>query len=86
MRLDDYTAATRSRTMPRATASSAPILALARGLLEDARPAVRERGLTLLGVTVSNLDAVRDRFGPAAVTRASLIGRDPGLAAWLPPG
>ena len=31
------------------------------------------------------LDAVRDRFGPAAVTRASLMGRDPGLAAWLPP-
>jgi DNA polymerase-4 len=32
------------------------------------------------------LDAVRDRFGPAAVTRASLIGRDPGLASFLSPG
>ena len=31
------------------------------------------------------LDAVRDRFGPTAVTRASQAGRDPGLAAWLPP-
>jgi len=27
------------------------------------------------------LDAVRDRFGAAAVTRAALIGRDPGLSA-----
>ena len=26
------------------------------------------------------LDAVRDRFGSAAVTRAALLGRDPGLA------
>jgi DNA polymerase-4 len=31
------------------------------------------------------MDLVRDRFGPAAVTRASLAGRDPGLAAFLPP-
>jgi DNA polymerase-4 len=32
------------------------------------------------------LDDIRTRFGPAAVTRASLLGRDPGLAAWLMPG
>jgi len=31
------------------------------------------------------LDAVRDRFGPAAVTRAVLLGRDPGLSAPLLP-
>jgi DNA polymerase-4 len=31
------------------------------------------------------LDAVRERFGPAAVTRASLIGRDPGLAQFMVP-
>ena len=32
------------------------------------------------------LDEVRDRFGPTAITRASLVGRDPGLSAWLMPG
>jgi hypothetical protein len=28
---------------------------------------------------------VRNRFGPAAVTRAVLLGREPGLAALLLP-
>jgi DNA polymerase-4 len=32
------------------------------------------------------LDEIRARFGPSAVTRASLLGRDPGLAAFLVPG
>jgi DNA polymerase-4 len=32
------------------------------------------------------LDEIRSRFGPSAVTRASLLGRDPGLAAFLVPG
>ncbi len=110
LRFDDYSAATRSRTVRRPTSASAPVLAAVRALLEDARPTIGRRGLTLLGVTVSGLDgeetgqlelpldeaapgagldaaldAVRDRFGPAAVTRASLIGRDPGLAVFLAP-
>jgi DNA polymerase IV len=32
------------------------------------------------------LDEIRSRYGPSAITRASLLGRDPGLAAWLVPG
>lgn len=32
------------------------------------------------------LDDIRNRFGPAAITRASLVGRDPGLASFLVPG
>jgi DNA polymerase-4 len=32
------------------------------------------------------LDEVRDRFGPAAVTRAALLGRGPSLSASLLPG
>ena len=111
LRFADYSRATRSRTMRRPTSASAPVLAAIRALLREARPLVAERGITLLGITVANLDgerddgqlslpldgpeddgldaaldAVRDRFGPAAVTRASLVGRDPGLAAWLSPG
>jgi DNA polymerase IV len=31
------------------------------------------------------LDQARDRFGPEALTRATLVGDDPGLAAWLVP-
>ena len=110
MRFDDYSRATRSRTVRRPTSASAPVLAAVRDLLEEARPTIGRRGLTLLGVAVAGLDdeesaqlelpldeavpgaaldaaldAVRDRFGPASVTRASLIGRDPGLASFLSP-
>jgi DNA polymerase-4 len=35
--------------------------------------------------SASALDTVLDRFGPAAVTRAVLLGRGPGLSAWLMP-
>ncbi len=108
LRFGDYSRATRSRTMRHATSASAPVLAAARALLEEAGPTIEQRGLTLIGLAVSGLDdgepgqlelpleepegagldaaldAVRDRFGPGAMTRASLIGRDPGLAAFLP--
>ena len=56
LRFDDFTRATRSATLPRPTARTATILAAARGLLAEARPIVAERGLTLVGVTVANLD------------------------------
>ena len=102
LRFDDYTRATRSHTLPYATAQTASILAAARGLLAAAMPLIERRGLTLVGVAVANLeaddavqpplpfdghdgfaldaalDAVRDRFGSAAVTRAVLLGRDQG--------
>ena len=31
------------------------------------------------------LDEVRERFGPSAIARGSLLGRDPGISAWLLP-
>ena len=33
----------------------------------------------------ATVDRVRDRFGSAAITRASLLGRDPGLTVPLLP-
>jgi DNA polymerase-4 len=56
LRFGDYARASRSRTLPRATAATAPLLRTARELLDEAMPVVRERGLTLIGVSVSNLD------------------------------
>jgi DNA polymerase-4 len=33
----------------------------------------------------SALDELRERYGPSVVVRGSLLGRDPGLSAWLLP-
>ncbi|MFI7490300.1 DNA polymerase IV [Micromonospora echinaurantiaca] len=101
LRFADYTRATRSHTLPKATADTQPLLAAARALLRAALPEIDRRGITLLGVSMANLDgghvqpplpferdpgadldaavdAVRDRFGSAALTRAVLLGRDTG--------
>ncbi len=56
LRFADYTRSTRSRSLPRATDATDPIRAAARALLDEARPLIVERGITLVGVTVSNLD------------------------------
>jgi DNA polymerase-4 len=42
--------------MPRATASTDVILETARGLVAAAAPLIAERGLTLVGFAVSNID------------------------------
>ncbi len=56
LRFDDFGRATRSHTMPRATASTEVILHAARGLIAAAAPLIAERGLTLVGFAVSNID------------------------------
>jgi DNA polymerase-4 len=56
LRFDDYTRATRSRSLPRATASTSTILATARALLAEALPTIERRGLTLVGISVANLE------------------------------
>jgi DNA polymerase-4 len=56
LRFDDYTRATRSRTLPRATAHTGTLLAALRELVDGARPLVAERGLTLVGVSIANLE------------------------------
>ena len=102
LRFDDFTRATRSLTMPRATDQSETILDAARTLLAAAIPLIEERGITLVGISLTNLenadplqltltedwrphaldaalDRVKDRYGSAAITRAVLVGRNPGV-------
>ena len=109
LRFDDFSRATRSHTLPRATAHTPTILATVRALLRAATPMIDSRGLTLIGISVGNLaddgiiqlalpfdrrsgggldvalDDVRDRFGSSAVTRATLLGQDPGFSVPLLP-
>jgi DNA polymerase IV len=56
LRFDDFSRATRSHTLPHATAHTETILATARGLLVASRPLIEREGLTLIGVAVANLD------------------------------
>jgi DNA polymerase-4 len=57
LRFDDFSRATRSHTLSQATAQTETILAVTRDLLTIARPMIDQRGLTLVGVAVGNLDA-----------------------------
>jgi DNA polymerase-4 len=102
LRFEDSSRATRSQTLPYATANTQTILGAARQLLAVAVPLIERQGITLVGISISNLDngrgqlrlplddawsdaldasldEVRLRFGPAAVTRAVLLGRPEGV-------
>ncbi|MEP7020743.1 MAG: DNA polymerase IV [Pseudonocardiales bacterium] len=103
LRFDDFSRATRSHTLPFATAETETVLATVRALLSTAAPLIESAGLTLVGLSLANLDDtdatqlelpfhgrdgllldgavdnIRDRFGTTAITRAVLLGRDPGL-------
>ena len=75
LRFGDYSRATRSYTLPQATAHTETILAAARGLLAATMPELERRGTTLVGISVANLqndDAVQlvlpfDRHGGMAL-------------------
>jgi DNA polymerase IV len=56
MRFEDFSRATRSYTIEEATARTETILATARGLLAAAMPMIDRQGLTLLGITFTNLE------------------------------
>jgi DNA polymerase IV len=55
LRFGDFTRATRSHTLPQATAETETILAAARALLAAALPMIEQQGITLVGVAVANL-------------------------------
>jgi DNA polymerase-4 len=56
LRFNDFGRATRSHTLPWATSSTQTILATARRLVAAAAPLIAERGLTLVGFAVSEID------------------------------
>jgi DNA polymerase-4 len=107
LRFTDFSRATRSHTLNEATAHTQTILVTARELLVAALPMIERQGITLIGISLGNLenddaiqlalpldrqraldatlDDVRDRFGSTAITRAVLLGRDPGIAVPLLP-
>lgn len=109
LRFDGFARATRSHTLAEATDHTETILYAARTLLTGAMPVIRERGLTLIGLALINLDDagsvqltlpfedraantldatlddLRERFGSAAVTRATLLHRGEGLSVPLLP-
>jgi DNA polymerase IV len=55
LRFSDFTRATRSHTMPESTATTATILAVANALLTVSSPEIERRGLTLVGIALTNL-------------------------------
>jgi DNA polymerase-4 len=55
LRFDDFSRATRSHTLPEATAETPTILATGRGLLAAAMPLIRANGITLIGLTFASL-------------------------------
>lgn len=78
LRFDDFTRATRSHTLPSATDDTAIILTALRDLLANCAGLIRDQGITLIGVALTNLDAAdavqlelpferRDRSGLDAV-------------------
>jgi DNA polymerase-4 len=62
LRFDDFARATRSQTLPEPTDETATMLTTLRGLLAAAMPTIQSRGLTLMGITFSNLDDEDDQL------------------------
>ncbi len=83
LRFADFTRATRSHTMPGATATTTTILAVANALLAVSSPEIHGRGLTLVGIALTNLsdeDAVQltlpfDRARELDITLDSICER-----------
>jgi DNA polymerase-4 len=78
LRFDDFSRSTRSHTMPQATAHTRTVLTAARTLLTGAMPLIERRGVTLVGLTISDLSDDRavqlalpfDRFSDDALDAA----------------
>jgi len=100
-RFDDFSRATRSRSLEVATNDTALILDACEVVLESMRATIERRGITLIGLSVSNLqdadavqlalpfadalDLVRDRYGSASIGRLTNVGRDTGTSVPMLP-
>ncbi|MET0822060.1 MAG: DNA polymerase IV [Aeromicrobium sp.] len=108
LRFGDFTRSTSSHTLARPTAHTVTVLDVARRLLASRAGVIKDKGITLIGVSLGSLDdqpaqlalpldvtsgaelddvidAVRSKFGGAAVRRAVQLGQaDPGAAPHLP--
>jgi DNA polymerase-4 len=56
LRFDDFSRATRSSTLEQATAQTKTVLDTSRALLTTALPIIDRQGLTLIGLSVGNLE------------------------------
>jgi DNA polymerase-4 len=75
LRFDDFSRATRSHTLGQATADTETILSAVRALLAAAMPLIAQRGVTLVGISVGNLDnahAVQIAFPFERCSRSAL--------------
>jgi DNA polymerase IV len=62
LRFEDSSRATRSQTLPYPTANTQAILTAARELLAVAVPLIERQGITLVGISISNLDDDRGQL------------------------
>jgi DNA polymerase-4 len=60
-RFDDFGRATRARSLPHPTNATEPIAGVARAVLAGERSTMSSRGLTLIGLSVSNLHDASNR-------------------------
>src|SRR3954468_7284583 len=74
LRFGDFSRATRSHSLGEPTAASRTILSTARALMAAAMPLVEQKGITLVGVSVTNLD----RGGGAGAGRQLELPLKPG--------
>ncbi|MET7281996.1 DNA polymerase IV [Kribbella sp. NPDC005582] len=56
LRFDDFTRATRSHTLPQATDQTRAVLVTARALFSASQPMIKAQGLTMIGISVGNLE------------------------------
>lgn len=76
LRFDDFSRATRSLTIAEATAESRVLLGAARDLMESAMPTIRDRGCTLVGLSLTNLEDVDAVQLALPVDRARTLALD----------